>query len=361
MSKSSPSRNGLGNLEKSMTRYSEHVKLLGDHIKTGKLHIATAHLPSNNEPATEYEYPILSAYLRMRATFIDVFLELFNKLACTKSVPVCDSAELVSSIHSRVEEITISDPANSPTAEEVGAITLALSVHQEPEHILNGIHLMSSRHSRENYNDFEKSKAPDPMARSSFYHNRRADVKERSTSDPQLAEPMNLVKHLSQLAETNYLTMHSPFTKDATARDGYPIPQCPSDPRTSNLSISRPGNRNEIAMLTAQVPECAKLLILSKNHVKTRKMNWMKPHLPRTRDSNVKFLNLLSDTSVHIPVEFLEVKSKVTAQILHREKPTLNDWKLELSLTRPEFLPNRADSKYSRLQGFLEIKVLNRW
>ncbi|KAF9510308.1 hypothetical protein BS47DRAFT_1487502 [Hydnum rufescens UP504] len=162
------------------------------------------------------------------------------------------------------------------------------------------------------------------------------------------SQPISLSKQLSQLAEINQATMHSPFAKDASPRDGCPIPQRPSDPRTSNLSISCPGNRNEIAMLTAQVPERARLLILSKNHVKTRKMNWMKPHLPRTRDSNGEFLNSSSDTSIHILVEFIKVKSKVVARVSHKEKPTLNEQKLELSRTRPEFVPNHAGSMLAR-------------
>ncbi|KAF9506908.1 hypothetical protein BS47DRAFT_1399088 [Hydnum rufescens UP504] len=91
-------------------------------------------------------------------------------------------------------------------------------------------------------------------------------------------------------------------------------------------------------------PRHVKWLILLMNLVKTWDMDSIELHLPHIRDSDVVFLNPLSSITIHIPVEFLKVKRKDEAQVLHKETPTLHEWKLECWHPRPESICNHADS-----------------
>ncbi|KAF9504630.1 hypothetical protein BS47DRAFT_1401210 [Hydnum rufescens UP504] len=277
-----PLRNGLADLNKTITRNLEHVKLSiisGDHVKTRESYIATVHLPFNNEPAAITECSTSSVQMEIGKTWINnsaepmkhMVLDMDHDLTRTEYTRNC--AELVSSPRSRdghvdVEETVIPHrlhinsrnlvkgfnknravnltKANSPTAEEVGAITLALSVHQDPD-----------------------------------------AVSLNSSSDNTGDVPVELLNQLPSIESKRH----------------------------------------------------ADLLSSPSFHVKTREKNRMRLHLAPIMQQES------SETSI-VPVGSLKVKRKDGAQVLYKEKSTLNEWKLEMSRTRPEYTPDRTnDSK----------------
>jgi hypothetical protein len=75
---------GLAYLQETSARNPEYVKqliLLGDYVKTRKLHTTTVQLPFSNEPDPNSEYLTSSARLEMTNTSIDVPLDLLKNTA----------------------------------------------------------------------------------------------------------------------------------------------------------------------------------------------------------------------------------------------------------------------------------------
>ncbi|KAF9503147.1 hypothetical protein BS47DRAFT_1402700 [Hydnum rufescens UP504] len=304
---------------------------------------------SSNEPANEYEYPTSSVLMGMNDNSIGTptdnaepakHMILYMELGRTRTL---NSRNMLKRINKdRGANLTT---VCSPTTEEVDVITDYSSLFMQSEtneasgdrptklfKFKNAAKSENSSHKRisiriilSKYIGVPVGMVVDPakatfrvlvpmtaviicrpMASSSRSCDKHTDVEETTVSDPQLARPMNLSKPLSQLAAINQATMHSPLAKDASTRDG----------------------NDEVAVLTARVPERAKLSILWKNLIKTQQMDWMKFHLPRTMHCDVVLLNLSSGTS-NIPGKFLKGMSKVAAWILHKERSTLHEWDLE--------------------------------
>ncbi|KAF9502877.1 hypothetical protein BS47DRAFT_1402993 [Hydnum rufescens UP504] len=224
MSKTSPSHNGLGDLDKTKTQCLGPISLsilLEDHVKTRELCMTQAHLLVNNKPDAIIECLTSFAQMQIGRTSInnsgkprkDTVLYTELEMTCTRFERICDCLDLMArSLRYRdkqadVEETTILDllcinlrsllkgfnkdrvlnltMACSPTAEEDPPYDNLDVLHRGLECICDRAELLSIIHLRDSDSDVKPS---------NLWH----------------AEWQILQKYLSKTREMNWTKQHLP-------------------------------------------------------------------------------------------------------------------------------------------------------